>query len=170
VPIQYSAFIYVDDISMYRLSPCSERALASKFGNDIIGKQVKIAFVHWKNINNTYWQIDDYKPDEKQYPNLYMNAKGCIRPEIVNYPRLISVFGESTHITEADVQKKIATAVANIVSPILAEKHETSCNDLSISLISEELEILFKDELILASIGIRINEFELSSLSFKYDE
>ena len=170
VPIQYSAFIYIDDVSMFRLSPCTERSLSSKFGADIIGKQAKVAFVHWKNIERTYWRIEDYRPDEKLFPNLFMDAVGSIVPEIVNYPRLISVFGEKTVISEDDVKKKISTAVTNIISPILAEKRGTSCSELSVSLISEELDSLFKDELILASIGVRINEFDISSLTFTYDE
>ena len=58
VPIQYKAIVYVDDCSVFRIDPCKKIVFVKKYGDEYVGRKIKLAYIHWVNIERTAWSLD----------------------------------------------------------------------------------------------------------------
>ena len=161
VPIQYKAIVYVDDCSVFRIDPCKKIVFVKKYGDEYVGRKIKLAYIHWVNIERTAWSLDSYNVNLQDKTKLEIFSHGGYSFEIVNYPRFISGFPDKKNITVADVRKKVGSAVCNIVSDAVTECAQSGISpDSEIAL--EKIKSVFNDELLLSAMGVRITRFDIA--------
>ena len=172
IPIQYKAFVYIDDKSLLRFDPCKRLNFVKKYGKEYIGKQIKLAFVWWKNLEEISWQFSPTAISEAQ-EKLPLFANGRCRVEIINYPRLISGFYDKKSISENDIRNKILAAISNRCVSVLTDLYLEKCNNCDKNLcieLSVCAKTILDNDLFFQGFGVRLTSFIVDSIEEKVVE
>ena len=161
VPIQYKAIVYVDDCSVFRIDPCKKIVFVKRYGDEYIGRKIKLAYIHWVNIERTAWSLDSYNLNLQDKTKLEISSHGGYSFEIVNYPRFISGFPDKKNITVADARKKVGGAVCNVVADAITECAQNGILPSSECALGK-IKSVFDDELLLSAMGVRITRFDIA--------
>ncbi len=165
VPIQYKAIIYIEDRSLFKLDPCKAFCFVKKYGSQYLGKKIKLAYIHWINIDAAPWVEENHTINLSDKNKVRLSSSGSYCFDIVNYPRLISNFPDKMQISVADIRKKVCAAISNIVIQTATDNIGAE-DTYDTKKIIEEIKACFDDELLLSSIGIRIVSFTMTDLTF----
>lgn len=163
VPIQYKALVYIDDCSFFRVDPGSPFSFVKAYGSEHIGKRIRIAYIHWINIQSAPWELEKHRIELNDRREVEITANGSYSLDIINYPRLIACFPDKEIITVDDITKKVGDAVQNTVLQTVTDrlcKSFEDCDGMS-KIICDS----FSDDLMLSGMGVKIFSFSVLHIS-----
>lgn len=120
VPVQYRGLVYINEKLMFRVEPCNELNLVKEYGKELIGDNIKVAYVMTSNIPLLPWGFGNIEINNEKKKEAYrMGANGKYSIEVEDYGRLINALPANKNISVDDIREKVLSGIRSVGTPIL---------------------------------------------------
>ena len=121
VPKNYKVIAFIDEKVVFRIESCIKKDIVKSFGKDLIGKEIKYAFILKSSVPQLSWGFGNINVNNSRLKEAYrMGANGKYVVDIVDYAKLINQFTNKKEILVDDIREKTIPILKMKGIPILS--------------------------------------------------
>jgi hypothetical protein len=168
VPMYYRAIAFIDEKPLFRIEPCANKDLVKAYGNELLGKQLRVAFVADRPLAQSAWGFGNVQVRNEACREIYrIGVNGKFSVEILDYVKLIQGFVGSETIDVEQIREKSISTLKSVGAPILgAYFSQTETSVLEVNSLTadfrDRLLAALQSEPLFAAMGIRISDLTVS--------
>ena len=176
VPKNYKVIALMNEKVAFRIEPCIEKNIVKSYGKDLIGVQIKYAFILSKALPQISWGFGNIQVNNERLKEAYrMGANGKYIVEVDDLARLLNEFSNANEVTIDSLREKTVSIVKMIGTPILSSYFaDTNVSVFEISSkLSDFREKMFNalvKEKMFIDMGLKIKDLTVESLHVNDDD